>query len=151
MMGIVRFLRAVRWLPAFVLAALAGPGLAFEKIAPPQTAMPTPHGLIFEQMTLAPIRHANGRECWTLHLEYSSRLWESAADTDQARRRVATQLESDIDKVFGDTRRAVVTIGETGVLPEVGAIFVSVDEPGGGPHPYGRFTERAYYIGGGCR
>jgi hypothetical protein len=124
--------------------------LAFEKLQPPEVATATPHGVIFEQATLAPIRHANGRTCWTLHLEYASRLWEGAA-TDEAKQRVATQLESDMDAIFGGTRRAVQEMSRAGVLPEVGAVFISVDEPGGRSHPHGAFTERAYFIGGDCK
>ena len=132
------------------LTLIAGPGAAFEKLIAPEVATATPHGVTFEQATLAPIRHANGRTCWTLHLEYASRLWENAA-TDEAKQRVATQLESDMDAIFGDTRRAVIAMSDSDVMPEVGAIFISIDEPGGRSHPHGAFTERAYFIGGGCK
>jgi len=130
---------------------MAAPGLAFERLAPPEVATATPHGLFFEAMTFAPYRHANGRQCWTLHLEYSTYLWESAS-TDEARQRVATELESDMDAIFGQTRKAVIAMNNANkVLPEVGAVFISVDAPGGMTHPHGDFTERAYFIGGGCK
>lgn len=140
----------VRLLAVAGTVALAGPGAAFEKLMAPEVATATPHGVIFEQATLAPIRHANGKECWTLHLEYASRLWEGAA-TDAAKQRVATQLESDMDAIFGGTRRAVADMNASRVLPEVGAVFISVDQPGGRSHPHGAFTERAYFIGGACK
>jgi hypothetical protein len=133
-----------------VAAMLAAPGAALERLAPPNIAMPTPHGLVFEQMTLAPMRHADGRACWTLELHYASVLWAKAT-TDEGRQRVATELESDMDAIFGETRRAVVALSGSEMLPEVGAVLISIDEPGGRMHPHGAFTERSYYIGGDCR
>lgn len=136
---------------ALALALFTSSTAAFEKVAPPEIAVPTPNGLIFEEMTLSNMRHPNGRECWTLHMNYASRLWETAEDNDWDRQRVATLLVSDIEAVFGQTRKAVVAIGESGLLPEVGAITVTVDQPGGRAHPNGHFTERTYFIGGDCR
>ncbi len=131
-------------------ALLAWPGAAFEKLAPPEVATATPHGLIFEEMSLSMLRHGDGRTCWTLHLEYASPIWGKAT-TDEGRRQVATELESDMDAIFGETRKAVVALSASKVLPEIGSVFISVDEPGGRSHPHGAFTERAYHIGGGCR